>query len=115
MSKFTDFYIKAETEQQALQAANVEGYDLVMEDEDGNLYWNTSPANGAGAFAVTRGPIAGYEDVTIDDETTQVPIYADGFYGLLRVRTAVADEVQAMLTGSGVEQLELTESPSRFS
>lgn len=115
MSKFTDFYLKAETEQQALEAANVPDYDLVVEDEDGNLYWNTSPANGAGAFAVTCGPVVGYEDVTTDDETTQVPIYADGFYGLLRVRTIAADEVRAVITGSGVKQLELTESPSRFS
>ena len=112
MSKFTDFYLKADTEQKALEAANVPDYDLVVEDEDGNLRWNTSPSGGAGAFAVTRGPIVGY---TEGEEGEQIPTYAEGFYGLLRVRTEVADEIQALLSQRGVEQLQIATLPTRFS
>jgi len=110
---YTDYYLSAPNETAALQSAQLDGFDLVVEDEDGNPRWNTAPGGGRSAFTITRGPITGY---TTDDEGNEVPTYADGFYALLRVPDALAAEITALI-GSlpDVSPLQIEEAQARFS
>lgn len=102
---YTDFYLSAPDEATALEAAQVEGFDLVV---DGR--WNTSPGNGRSAFAVTRGPVVG---MVPDEDGNESPVYADGFYALLRVPSDMAQEIGALLADRA-NVLDITEAPARF-
>ena len=109
---YTDYYLSAPDEPTALQAAQVEGFDLVTLDEDDNPRWNTAPGGGRSAFTVTRGPITG---TTTDDEGNEIPTYADGFYALLRVPDDLAPEITALINSRPGVSL-ITDNPqARFS
>lgn len=108
----TDYYLRADTEADALAAAEVEGYDLVVRGEDDQPRWNPSPGGGRSAFAVTRGPVTGY---TEGDEGEQVPIHAEGFFGLLRVPGDIAEAITALIgTDPRIEVIEVEQAPARF-
>ena len=104
---YTDYYLSAPDEPTALQAAQVDGFDLVTLDEDDNPRWNTAPGGGRSAFTITRGPITG---TTTNDEGNETPIYAEGFYALLRVPDDLAGEIGALI--ESMPDITVLESPS---
>ena len=109
---YTDYYLSAPDEATALQAAQVDGFDLVVEDEEGNPRWNTAPGGGRSAFTITRGPIIGY---TEGEDGEQIPTYADGFFALLRVPDDLAPEITALINSRPGVSLITDDPQARFS